>query len=70
MEKKKYSEEKIRENLDCEIFDICLNEAEENKKGREKQELVIETLSAIPIPKSLNVKQTYSKFSIKKLKAP
>jgi len=31
LEKKKYSEEKIRENLDCEIFDICLNEAEENK---------------------------------------
>src|SRR3989344_3552585 len=23
--------QKIRENLDCEIFDICLNEAEENK---------------------------------------
>jgi len=38
------------------------------EKGCEKQELVIKTLSAIPIPKSLNIKQTYSKFSIIKLK--
>lgn len=29
LKKKRYSEEKIRENLDCEIFDICLNEARE-----------------------------------------
>jgi adenylate kinase len=28
---KKYPKEKIRENLDAEIFDICLNEAKENK---------------------------------------
>ena len=27
LEKRKYSKEKIRENLDSEIFDICLNEA-------------------------------------------
>jgi len=27
---KKYSKEKIRENLDVEIFDVCLNEAKEN----------------------------------------
>ncbi len=30
LKKKKYSESKIRENLDAEIFDICLNEAKEN----------------------------------------
>ena len=29
LEKRKYSKEKVRENLDCEIFDICLNEAKE-----------------------------------------
>jgi adenylate kinase len=27
LKKKEYSKTKIRENLDCEIFDICLNEA-------------------------------------------
>ena len=31
LKKKGYNKEKIRENLDCEIFDICLNEAKENK---------------------------------------
>ncbi len=29
LKKKKYSKEKIRENLDAEIFDICLQEAKE-----------------------------------------
>jgi len=29
LEKRGYSEEKVRENLDCEILDMCLNEAEE-----------------------------------------
>jgi adenylate kinase len=29
LKKRGYSNNKIRENLDCEIFDICLNEAEE-----------------------------------------
>jgi adenylate kinase len=28
-----YSKLKIRENLDCEIFDVCLIEAKENKHG-------------------------------------
>ncbi len=28
---KKYSKQKIRENLDCEIFDVCYNEALEKK---------------------------------------
>lgn len=27
--KRRYSEKKVRENLDCEIFDVCLNEARE-----------------------------------------
>jgi len=31
LEKKGYSKKKVRENLDCEILDICLNEAKENK---------------------------------------
>ena len=30
LKKKKYSKSKIRENLDAEIFDVCLNEAKEN----------------------------------------
>ena len=29
LKKKGYNKDKIRENLDCEIFDICLNEAKE-----------------------------------------
>jgi adenylate kinase len=29
LKKKGYSKNKVRENLDCEIFDICLNEAQE-----------------------------------------
>ena len=29
LKKKKYSKEKIKENLECEIFDVCLNEAKE-----------------------------------------
>ncbi|MBT5023019.1 AAA family ATPase [Candidatus Woesearchaeota archaeon] len=29
LELRKYSEDKVRENLDCEIFDVCLSEAKE-----------------------------------------
>jgi len=29
LQKRKYGKQKIRENLDCEIFDICLQEAKE-----------------------------------------
>ena len=29
LKKRRYNKQKIRENLDCEIFDICLNEAKE-----------------------------------------
>ena len=31
LEKRKYSKLKIQENLECEIFDVCLNEARELK---------------------------------------
>ena len=31
LKKKGYSKSKVRENLDAEIFDVCLNEAKENK---------------------------------------
>ena len=31
LRKKKYFKAKIRENMDVEIFDVCLNEAKENK---------------------------------------
>ncbi|MBD3310448.1 AAA family ATPase [Candidatus Woesearchaeota archaeon] len=30
LEKRGYPRKKIRENLDCEIFDVCLNEAKES----------------------------------------
>ena len=31
LKKRKYSKKKIRENLDAEIFDVCFEEAKENK---------------------------------------
>lgn len=31
LEKRKYHDEKIKHNIDAEIFDVCLNEAKENK---------------------------------------
>jgi adenylate kinase len=31
LKKRGYHKDKIRENLDCEIFDVCLNEARERK---------------------------------------
>jgi len=31
LEKRGYGKSKVRENLDCEIFDICFNAAKENK---------------------------------------
>lgn len=31
LKKRRYSQDKIRENLDCEIFDVCLNEAKDKK---------------------------------------
>lgn len=35
LKKRKYSKEKIRENIDAEIFDVCLEEAKENKHNVE-----------------------------------
>lgn len=45
LKKKKYPESKIRENMDAEIFDICLTEAKENKHNV----LVIDTTKGINI---------------------
>jgi len=45
LEARKYSKEKVRENLDSEIFDICLNEAIENKHNL----IVIDTTKPINI---------------------
>ena len=47
LKKKKYDKSKIRENLDAEIFDICLNEAKENKHTA----LIIDTTKGINISK-------------------
>jgi len=43
--KKKYSKVKVRENLDCEIFDVCLVEALEEKHNV----LVVDTSTSIDI---------------------
>jgi len=45
LKKRRYSKEKIRENMDCEIFDICLNEAKERKH----RIIVIDTTKGINI---------------------
>ncbi len=45
LKKKKYDEKKVRENLDAEIFDICLNEAKENGH----KVIVIDTTKGINI---------------------
>jgi len=50
LKKKKYSKDKVRENLDAEIFDICLNEAKENKH----KIIIIDTTKGINIEKILN----------------
>ena len=47
LKKRKYSKEKIRENLDAEIFDICLEEA----KQKNHKIVVIDTSSKININK-------------------
>ena len=45
LEKKGYSKEKVRENLDAEIFDVCLTEAEE--AGHKL--LIVDTTKRSPI---------------------
>jgi|TARA_Y100000310_G_scaffold345860_1_gene471647 adenylate kinase len=50
LKKKNYSKAKVRENLDAEIFDVCLNEAKENKH----KILVVDTTKGINIEKISN----------------
>ncbi len=45
LKKRHYSKTKIRENMDCEIFDVCLNEAKEAKHTI----LVVDTTKGINI---------------------
>jgi len=47
LKKRKYSKTKIEENVQCEIFDVCLNEA----KGNKHRVIVIETTKGINIDK-------------------
>lgn len=47
LKKKRYNKKKIRENLDCEIFDVCLNEA----KVEGHKILVVDTTKRIDINK-------------------
>jgi len=49
LEKRKYSKIKIRENLDSEIFDICLVEAKENK-----HKIIIVDTTKKKVDKSVN----------------
>ena len=62
LKKRKYSKEKIRENLDSEIFDICLNEAKENKH----RILIIDTTKSINIDK-ISKKINEAKNSLTKI---
>jgi len=50
LKKKGYSKNKIRDNLDCEIFDVCLNEARE--KGHKV--LVVDTGKRVDLKKTIN----------------
>ena len=45
LKKRKYGKNKVRENVECEIFDVCLNEAKEAKH----KIFVIETTKGINI---------------------
>lgn len=47
LRKKKYFKAKIRENMDVEIFDVCLNEAKENKH----KIFIVDTTKGINIEK-------------------
>lgn len=56
LKKRKYSKAKIRENLDCEIFDVCLMEAKEKKH----KIIVLDTTKEKPaeLVKALNIKSS------------
>jgi adenylate kinase len=45
LKRRKYSKEKIKENLECEIFDVCLDEARERKH----KVIIINTTKGIKI---------------------
>ncbi len=45
LKKRRYNANKIKENIECEVFDICLNEA----KGAKHKILVIDTTKGINI---------------------
>jgi len=47
LKKRRYSKDKVKENLECEIFDICLNEAKENKH----KILVVDTTKSLNLGK-------------------
>jgi len=47
LKNKKYSKEKIRENMDTEIFDVCLNDA----KGNKHKIMIVDTTKDINIEK-------------------
>ncbi len=49
LKKRKYSKNKMRENLDSEIFDVCLTEAKENKH----KIIIVDTTKAVDIKKLL-----------------
>jgi len=51
LEKRGYNAAKVRENLDCEIFDICYNEALENGHNI----IVVDTTKGIDIVKLIGV---------------
>ena len=51
LKKRKYSKSKITENLECEIFDVCLNEAKENKH----KIAVIDTTKKIDLNKIIKI---------------
>jgi len=50
LKKKKYSKDKVKENLDAEIFDVCLNESKENRH----KILVVDTTKSVNIEKISN----------------
>ena len=55
LKKRKYTKEKIRENLDAEIFDVCLNEAME----LDHKIIILDTT------KGININRIYNKINKK-----
>jgi len=58
LKKRKYDKEKIKENIECEIFDICLNEA----KGKKHKIVVINTT------KGINISEISKKIKAREIK--